>query len=405
MNYHETLEFIHSLGNFSHKAGLERITEVLRKLGNPQKNLKAIHVAGTNGKGSVSAMLSRVLSLAGYKTGLFISPFIIDFRERIQINGEYISEEELCAYAKRVLEAGVALTEFEFITAIAFLYFEEKSVDFLVCETGLGGRLDATNTLCQKIACVITKIGMDHTLILGDTLSTIAREKCGIIKNCVTVTDPCQEAEAMKVIKSAAKELIIPNTDALEIVKSDDFSNTFIYKGEKYDLSLCGNFQVQNALVVLETLDATGLDIPYNIIYEGLKTTSFPARMEMLSREPVIILDGAHNPDGAAVLAKELQKYSGKVTAVIGMMRDKDCREVLQKTLIHCKKAFSVEVENMPRSLSASELCLVASEFTECTPMESYEAALAAAKAVADGPIFIFGSLYLAAGIRKKLKN
>lgn len=401
MNYDQTLKYIHSLGKFSHEAGLCRISQALEKLGNPQESLKAIHIAGTNGKGSVSAMLARVLSLAGYKTGLFISPFIIDFRERIQIGGEYITEAELCAYAERVLATGVDLTEFEFITAMAFLYFKEKGIDILVCETGLGGRLDATNTLSNKLSTVITKIGMDHTAVLGDTISQIAEEKCGIIKNTVTITDPFQSGEAMAVIKQRANELVIPDVTALEILKSDAFFNTFIYKGKKYDLSLGGGFQIQNALVVLETLEAVGLDTPYNIIYEGLSTVNFPARMEMLSQNPLIVLDGAHNPDGAAVLAEELKKYSGRVTAIIGMMKDKDCREVLAKTLTHCKRAFSVRVENMPRSLSAEELCGIASKFTACIPMESYDDALKAALCYGDGPIFIFGSLYLAAEIRK----
>ena len=167
MNYNDTLNFIHSLGNFSLPAGLDRIKTVLDLLGNPQKQLKAIHIAGTNGKGSVSAMLANIFKTAGYKTGLFISPYIIDFRERIQINGEYISESDLIEYAERVRKTEITLTEFEFITAIAFLYFKEQNIDILICETGLGGRLDATNSLENKIACVLTKIGLDHTAILG----------------------------------------------------------------------------------------------------------------------------------------------------------------------------------------------------------------------------------------------
>jgi dihydrofolate synthase/folylpolyglutamate synthase len=188
MNYNETLDYIHSLGNFSLPPTLDRIKTVLKKLGNPQKRIKAIHIAGTNGKGSVSAMMASVFKEAGYKTGLFISPYIIEFTERIQINGEYIKKESLCEFAQRVKETGIALTEFEFITALAFLYFAEQKIDILICETGLGGRLDATNSLENKIATVITKIGIDHTAILGDTIEKIAAEKCGILRDCSTIS-------------------------------------------------------------------------------------------------------------------------------------------------------------------------------------------------------------------------
>ena len=179
-------------------------------MGNPQKDLKAIHIAGTNGKGSVSAMLASVFKEAGYKTGLFISPFIINFRERIQINGEYISEEELCLFAERVKNTDITLSEFEFITAVAFLYFKENNIDILICETGLGGRLDATNVLEKKQAAVITKIGLDHTAVLGNTIEEITNEKCGIIKNCPVITNPCQHSAALGIIKSHANKLIIP---------------------------------------------------------------------------------------------------------------------------------------------------------------------------------------------------
>ena len=177
MNYQETLNYIHSLGMFSHRAGLERITAALEILGNPQNQFDAVHIAGTNGKGSVVAFVSSVFRKAGLKTAVFVSPYIVNFRERIQINGEYISEGDLCRLSQRVIETGVSLTEFEFITAVAFLYFAEQKCDIAVIETGLGGRLDATNTLTRKKASVITKIGLDHTLVLGGTIKKIAAEK------------------------------------------------------------------------------------------------------------------------------------------------------------------------------------------------------------------------------------
>ena len=180
MKYFEILNYIHSLGNFSLSPTLDRIKTVLKMLGNPQDRFKAVHIAGTNGKGSVSAMTSKVFENAGYKTALFISPFVVDFRERIQINGQFITEEELVCCAERVMATGVKLTEFEFITATAFLYFSDKKCEIAVIETGLGGRLDATNSLTNVISSVITKIGLDHTAVLGDTIEQITAEKCGM---------------------------------------------------------------------------------------------------------------------------------------------------------------------------------------------------------------------------------
>ncbi len=405
MNYGEWLEYIHSLGNFSLPAGLERISGLLAALGNPQNKLKAIHIAGTNGKGSVSAMLASVFKAADLKTGLFISPFIIDFRERIQIDGRYISEADLCGLAERVKNCGIRLTEFEFITACAFLYFAEQKCDIVICETGLGGRLDATNTLGNKLAAVITKIGLDHTAILGDTIEKIAAEKCGIIKNCPTVTNPNQEKAVYNIINKCTDKLFVPDLKQLEKLPSDRIGNTFIYKGERYFVPLCGDFQVENAVTAIEAVKVSGYGIPYNIIYKGLESVKFPARMEVLCECPLVVLDGAHNPDGGKVLANELKKYSGKVTAVIGMMRDKDYEDFLRLTLSHCENAVAVTVEGMPRSLSAEELSLTAQKICPCEIAESYSDALKLARKLAgENPVFIFGSLYLAADVRRLLK-
>ncbi len=405
MNYNDTLEYIHSLGNFSLPAGLERIKNALDKLSNPQKKFKAVHIAGTNGKGSVSTMLSSVLKTAGLKTGLFISPFIINFRERIQINGEYISENDLTRLAEQVIKKEIRLTEFEFITAIAFLYFAEQKCDIVVCETGLGGRLDATNTIENKLAAVITKIGLDHTAILGDSIDKIATEKCGIINDCPVITTPYQEMSALEVIKSYCNDTIIPDAKKLELLKTD-IGNSFIYKGDRYDLSLCGDYQVENAIVAIETVLKLGFNISYNNIYEGLKKATFPARMEIISHKPLVVLDGAHNPDGAVVLSRELKKYNGRVTAIIGMMKDKDFEEFLKSTLSYCKGAVAVSVKGIPRSLSAKELCCSASKYCECVEVDDYALAIETAEKISSGePIFVFGSLYLASALRDELKD
>lgn len=396
MNYKETLDYIHSLGKFTLPAGLERIEKVLAMLGTPQNRFKSIHISGTNGKGSVSAFVSSVFKTAGYKTGLFISPFIIDFRERIQINGEFISESDLVFYSQRVMETGAELNEFEFITAVAFLYFKEQNIDVLVCETGLGGRLDATNTLRNLACTVITKIGLDHTAILGDTIEEIAGEKCGILRDCPTVTTPYQPQEALDVIKSKSNNLIIPDISKTEILND----GTYAYKGEEFKISLKGDFQIENSLVAIECIKNSDFDISYDSIFKGLKNTSFPARLEVISEKPLVLLDGAHNPDGARVLAKEIGKFDEKPVAIIGMMRDKSACEVLETVLKYCKFAIAVAVPENPRSLKAEELCLIAQKYCPCITADSLLSALK----ITDGEdIVIFGSLYLASSIRPLL--
>lgn len=405
MDYCETLEFIHSLGNFSKAPTLERIKKVLNVLGSPQNRFKSIHIAGTNGKGSVSVMTANVFKTAGYKTGLFISPFVINFRERIQINGEFITENDLVYYAQKVKNTNIELTEFEFITATAFLYFANQNIDILICETGLGGRLDATNTLDNVIVNVITKIGLDHTAILGDTIEKIAEEKCGILRSCKTVTSYNQHKAALDVIKSYDRNVIIPDINKLNILKSG-INNTYIYDDKKYELSLSGSYQVENSLISIEAVKATGYDIPYEAIYKGLYEASFPARMEIISRNPLVVLDGAHNPDGAEALCEQLKEYSGKVTAIIGMMKDKNYEDFLKSTLKHCKAAVVVEVQNMPRSLSAKELFKTAKKYSESFIANDYASAITLAiKNAEKNPIFIFGSLYLASQIRTLLKD
>ncbi len=399
MNYNETLNYIHSLGNFSKPPTLERINAVLEKLGNPQNDFKAIHIAGTNGKGSVSAMLHSALKSAGYKTGLYISPFIIDFCERIQINGEFIPRDSLCEFAQKVINTKIELTEFEFITAVAFLYFSAQKCDIAVIETGLGGRLDATNSLPNPLVNVITKIGLDHTAVLGDSIEKITKEKCGIIKDCPVITTPYQPQKALEII--GEYNPIIPDITELKVIKSDIFGNEFSYKGEIYKTTLSGEYQIENALVVIETLKTLG--IMDEIIKQGIEKTFFPARMEVISQKPIVVLDGAHNIDGATVLAREMAKFDGKITAIIGMMADKDCDEVLAKTLRFCKKAVVVEVEGMPRSLKAEELKQTAQKYCETEIAQNYQEAIEKAKG--EDVIFIFGSLYLASAMREKLKN
>lgn len=402
-NQTEVIEYIHSLGFFSKEASLERITEVLEKLSNPQNNFPSIHIAGTNGKGSTAAFTASIFRAFGLKTALFISPYIIEFRERISINGNFIPESDLVRLAKKVKEAGVDLTEFEFITAVAFLYFSEQKCDVAVIETGLGGRLDATNTLKNVLVSVITKIGLDHTAILGDSIEKITAEKCGIIKNDLTVSCPMQDDKAIEIIEKNAKNLIVPSVSQLQIKSITPSGNEFFYKGIGYKTRLSGNYQIYNALTAIETVKNSGFLIDDETVREGLYNAQFPARLELFKGNPDIILDGAHNPDGAAALKEIMQKYSGNITAVIGMMKDKNVDEVLKTLLPHCKSAVTVTVENNPRAMSALELAQKAKEY--CGDVESAENLTEALKiAESKGEsVFIFGSLYLASAVRPRL--
>jgi len=404
MKYIETLNYIHSLGAFSHRASLERIIAACQKLGNPQNDFCAIHIAGTNGKGSVSTFVSSALKAAGYRVGTFVSPYIVDFCERIQINGEYISQEDLCRLSQRVIDTKIDLTEFEFITAVGFLYFSENNIDVAVLETGLGGRFDATNVIDSPLVSVITKIGLDHIAVLGDTIEQIAKEKCGIIKGNTVVTTHTQPQAAYDVIKSYSQNVIIPNINDLTNVNISVLGNSFTYKNQNYKTKLGGEYQIENVLVAIETLKNCGLTITDDNIKIGLENSFIPARLEVVSQNPLIVIDGAHNPDGANALCEVLKK-SRNITAIIGVMRDKNYKEVLSKTLPFCKNIICVRPEG-PRSLPAEELANEAQKYCNSIfTANTLGDAVTLAKEKAKGkPIFIFGSLYLASQIRPLLK-
>lgn len=406
MNYSEALEYIHSLGVFGSVLGLERIEELTKALGNPQDDLKFIHVAGTNGKGSTCTMIAEILTTLGFKTGLYTSPFVVDFRERIQINGEYIGKEDVARLTEQVKNTKVHVTEFEFITALAFLYYKEQKCDFVVLETGLGGRFDATNVISSPLCSVITKIDYDHTAYLGDTLSQIASEKCGIIKQSLTVCYPLQENEALEVIKQKANRLILPPTDEINIIKTKSIGNTFIYKGTEYETSLSGLHQVYNAITAIETVKLLGLEADEKALQKGIKNASVPARMEIISETPLVILDGAHNPDGAKALATYMENLNGHIVAICGMMADKNCEGFLSKVLPFCRKVITVTVTENPRTESAENLAKFSQKYCgKVSAADSYSEAITEALSDINGneALFVFGSLYLAGGIREKL--
>lgn len=409
MNYEQALQYINSRLRFGIKPGLSRMIDMLERLGNPHKKLKFVHVAGTNGKGSTSTMIASALTCSGKRTGLYTSPYICDFRERMQINGEMISREELAEYTEKVsalLDDDELMTEFELITCIAFLWFASHECDVVVLEVGLGGRFDATNVIDSPLCSVIMRIDLDHTAILGDTVAQIASEKAGIIKKgCPVVMYPDQPEEAAAVIKQKAKELgcrlIIPEINCVKTGEQSVFGTKVSYDNIDYVLPLPGPHQVINSITAVEVLRTLGTKAEH--ISEGIAKAYIPARFELVSREPLVIIDGAHNPNGAAALANAIDTLlpDRRIIAVLGVLADKDYSVELTMLGSRFAKIFTADGYN-PRALSADELCTLASEYTEAqacgSPEEAFDAALA--EHCPNDVIIVCGSLYLAGYLR-----
>lgn len=417
MTYDEALNYIHSKLRFGSKPGLKRIKELCNKLDNPHNSLKFLHVAGTNGKGSVTVMAAAVLSKAGYRTGMYISPYITDFRERMSVGTECISKEQLAAITEKIMPLAESMdespTEFELVSAIAFEYFKAMKCDIVVLETGLGGRFDATNIINTTLCSVITKISLDHTEYLGDTLSKIAFEKCGIIKpDRITISYPCQEDEAAKVISSRALQegntLILPDLHVLKVNSSSIEGLNIDYKGINIDISLAGSYQAHNCITALEAVFALrehyGFEISDTDIKSGISAVKFPARLEILSKSPLIILDGAHNLDGIRSLTKYMDDYlSGcNIHCIMGMLKDKDYGNSIDLIASKCKSLCAVKPDNV-RALPAKELADIARLYCKDVSFcESYEKAIeqSTKKAGKDDAILICGSLYMAGKMR-----
>jgi dihydrofolate synthase/folylpolyglutamate synthase len=307
MDYKEALDFIYSRQRFGIKLGLQNITELMQKLDNPQDSFKSIHVAGTNGKGSTSAFIASILQEAGYKVGIYTSPHLVDFRERIQINNKLISKPDLIATLQGIKPLVKDETYFELSTAIAFKYFAEKEVDFAVVEVGMGGRLDATNILKPELS-IITSISFDHVKHLGDKLDKIAYEKAGIIKEGKPVLVP-ENIESFGAIEKIARE------------RNSKFVITKAFEGK---LPLTGAFQHQNAGLAVEAVKYLNPKTSGETIQKGLMSTKWPGRMQYV--KPGILFDCAHNPEGAKLLAKELKKTSKDILLIISMTRGKDIK-------------------------------------------------------------------------------
>ena len=412
MNYSEALEYLHSYGRLSPTVDLHRIKTLLAGLGEPQNRLKFLHIAGTNGKGSTAAFCASALKEAGYKTGLFISPYVVRFTERIQIDGKYIPEELFAAVMEKVKEVADAhpesYVEFELLTAAAMEWFFRNGCDIVVLETGIGGRLDATNAVMTTVVSVITSVSFDHTELLGDTLEKIAREKAQIIKSGGSViVYPDQEEEVFAVIRETAEkkraEVIVP--DMMRLRRREHF---FTYKNNDYIITLRGAHQVLNAVTAVEALDELACSGFYKLTREkialGLMKATLPARFETVSVKPLVILDGAHNPSGMACLADLLKsELSGKRIAVVAaMMKDKKVEESVKSLTGTVNKAVTVKVDNS-RCMEAEEL---AREFASTgIPALTAGSIEEAVRIAVDDPetdaTVVCGSLYLVSAARK----
>lgn len=420
MTYEQALESIHSLLTFGSRPGLDRMRRFLKELGDPQDKLKYIHVAGTNGKGSVCALLSSVLVAAGYKTGLFISPYITDFRERIQINNRMVDREVLTGAVERTLpvlkrlnEQGVVITEFEYVNALQFLIHAEAECDIVVLETGMGGLLDCTNVIEPPLCAVLTAIGLDHTAVLGDTVAAIAAQKCGIIKENSAVVTSAQCDEAMQVIEQTARIKHVPLLTAENVsvtVQEETLSGTVMtWNGTQLRLRLAGAHQIENAKTALAALDYLRLndllDFTDTDVQNGFLAAVNPARLELLSQDPVVLLDGAHNPNGMEALTAAVKRFlpDTPVYCVIGMMADKDIDSALSLMQGIPEAVFTAPVDN-PRAIApealAEKIKPVCRNVTACgSATEAFDKALALAKAN-NGAALVCGSLYLAGELR-----
>ena len=433
MNYTETLDYLFSsmpsfqrVGGDAYKPGLERITEFCRAIGNPQRNYFVIHIAGTNGKGSVSNMLASVLQQAGYQTGLFTSPHLTDFRERIRVNGEMISKQKVVNFVDRYREEmeRLQLSFFEMTTAMAFDYFAQSDVEVAVIETGLGGRLDATNIVLPLVS-VITNIGLEHTEHLGDSLPKIAREKGGIIKKCTPVIVGERNSNYNLVLEEIATDLRSELTYAPEAFTLGECG----YDGDKQvvtmtrtrdgypyriRLDLLGEYQRKNLVTVATVLDklheTTPLSISRRAFVEGLrevsKLTSFQGRWQVVAKEPLVVCDTAHNEHGIAEVAKQLKarQNSGRLLCAMGFCEDKEFSKML--ALMPEDAHYIFTQASIRRAASTEKIAEVATLLSldfEVTP--TVEEALITAKQqlTPEDMLFIGGSTFVVAEALDKL--
>lgn len=420
MTYQEALAYIHAVHWQGHKPGLARTRALLAALGDPHKQLRFVHVAGTNGKGSTAAMLDSCLRCAGYKVGLFTSPYIIRFNERIQVNGAPIPDGDLVRLVEQVRPAAAAMadvpTEFELITALGMLYFAQQRCDIVVLEVGLGGALDSTNVIDPPECAVITALGMDHVKELGPTLADIAAAKAGIIKPGSPVVSYGGAPEADRVIAAAAAAQNAPLTVAdfskLTLRAAGLDGQTFDYDGlVGLTLPLLAGYQPRNAAVAIEALRALrgrGWQVPDSAIRQGLAQVRWPGRFELLRREPPFLLDGSHNAHGMRATVESLRaRFPGeKFVFLVSIMADKDAGEML-RLLLPLAKAFVTVTAPSPRAIPAAELAArIEALGGRAEPADTIPAAVARTDALAaGGPAAALGTLYFSGEVREAVEK
>ena len=428
MKYEEAMKYITEVGNFGSNYGLERTYKLLEHLGNPERDLKLIHIAGTNGKGSTTSMITEILMGEGYKVGMYTSPFIEEFEERIQINRNNLPKESLAILmdeikvaVDKVIEAGYNHpTEFEIITVLMLLYFKKENIDFGVIEVGLGGTLDSTNVI-KPIIQVITSISFDHTNLLGNTLEKIAREKAGIIKRGIPTVIYPQQEEVLKVIKNKCfemdSELYIANNENLKfknIVNLDKPYQLLKYNNEiDILLPLLGEHQIINLSVAMQAIEVLNnkniIDISIANIVKSIKNVSWKGRLEVLSNNPYVVIDGAHNIQGIKTLSRNIKKYFKyeNLYLILGILADKDVEEMIKIITPMAKKVYSVTPNSIRGELAESLKDEVSKFNKNCKAFDKYEEAYLEAlnDASEKDLILASGSLYMIGDMRKIIRK
>lgn len=431
MKYKEAMKYIYEVGNFGSSYGLSRTFRILEFLDNPQKNLKLIHVAGTNGKGSVTSMVTSLLMECGFKVGMYTSPFLESFEERIQINRKNIPKEKLAELVSRVkvsvdkviLEGYNHPTEFEIITCLMLLYFKEEEIDYAVIEVGLGGRLDSTNVI-TPILSIITSISYDHTNLLGNSLEDIAFEKAGIIKKKIPVILYPQRKEVLKVIQKVTKEkeskIIYINEEDAEFI--DIISKEKIYQRVKVNLlereiyinlPLLGEHQITNLLVAIrafiEVINIEKLKVSDEVIKKGIENVTWIGRLEVMSKNPLVVIDGAHNIQGIKTLKKNINKYFKykDIYLLLGILADKEVDKMIEEIAPIATKIYALTPQSDRAKLSEDLKNEVIKVNKNCIALNSYKEAYALALSEANNEdlIIISGSLYMIGDMRKIIKK
>lgn len=431
MTYNEAIDYIMSRRKFQKSSGKERIERLLELLGNPHLSLKYVHVVGTNGKGSVSTAMSYILKNAGYKVGLFTSPYIVEFGERIQINNTYISHKDIAELTSLIKEKTDLMekeelypTVFEVTTVLALLYFAKEGADVVILEAGIGGEHDSTNVIPSPLECIFMSISLDHTEMLGDTVEKISIEKSGIIKKgSAVISYPhkgCefgyipQPGEAVDIIKNKCKslgcELLLPDTDKLKVISSDIYGSEFIYDSLKIKTRLCGAHQIANmitAAVAAKKLCDSGFSISDENIVNGIYDFTIPGRMEVISNTPLIILDGGHNEGCLRALLSMAEKYLSdkKITLLMSFMKDKDYASALN-LIAPISENIVFTVTDPIRGEKPEILAETAEKYSrniccETDPAEALTKALSLTGK--EGVLIVTGSFYLVSDIRNVL--